>query len=101
MLINFKDSGDVLNASFNNDIHFETSRLLEEELSKLESLHDYNKVVIDFSNVRFVDSSGISLLLKWIYPMSGHAQVELVHVSEPVQNIFKICKLDQFANIIS
>lgn len=101
MLINFKDAGDVLNASFNNDIHFETSRQLEEELSKFSAANDFNKVVIDFTNVRFVDSSGISLLLKWIYPMSNHAKVELVHVSEPVQNIFKICKLDQFANINS
>lgn len=95
------DSGDVLKASFNNDIHFETSRQLEDELSKFEKTDDFNKVVIDFSNVRFVDSSGISLLLKWIYPMSNHAKVELVHVSEPVKNIFKICKLDQFANINS
>lgn len=99
MLINFVDNGDVLNASFNNDIHFETSRLLEEELSKFETKSKYKKVVIDFSNVRFVDSSGISLLLKWIHPMSTHARIELVHVSEPVQNIFKICKLDQFAQI--
>lgn len=101
MLIDFMDSGDVLKASFNNDIHFETSRQLEDELSKFEKTDDFNKVVIDFSNVRFVDSSGISLLLKWIYPMSNHAKVELVHVSEPVKNIFKICKLDQFANINS
>lgn len=101
MLIDFMDSGDVLKASFNNDIHFETSLQLEDELSKFEKTDDFNKVVIDFSNVRFVDSSGISLLLKWIYPMSNHAKVELVHVSEPVKNIFKICKLDQFANINS
>jgi len=95
------NSGDVLEASFMNDIHFETSRQLEEELSNFSPAKEYNKIVIDFSNVRFVDSSGISLLLKWIYPMSSHAKVELVHVSEPVQNIFKICKLDQFAQISS
>lgn len=95
------NSGDVLNASFNNDIHFETSHQLEEELSNFDPSDDFDKVVIDFSKVRFVDSSGISLLLKWIYPMSNHARVELVHVSEPVQNIFRICKLDQFASISS
>lgn len=99
MLVNFEGAGDVLNASFNHDIHFETSHLFEEELAKLESTEEYRKVVLDFKNVRFVDSSGISLLLKWIHMMSSHAQVDLIHVSEPVQNIFKICKLDQFANI--
>lgn len=99
MLVDFSSTGEVLNASFNNDIHFETTRHLEEELANFQGTNEYRKVIVDFSNVRFVDSSGISLLLKWIHTMSGHAEVDLVHVSEPVQNIFKICKLDQFANI--
>ncbi|HHY73060.1 MAG TPA: STAS domain-containing protein [Bacillus bacterium] len=101
MLINFMNAGDVLNIAFTNDIHFESSHQLEEELFAYQGLDDYKWVVIDFSKVGFVDSTGISLLLKWIYPMSQHAKVELIHVSEPVQNIFKICKLDQFAQIHS
>ena len=101
MLIDFIENGKVLHARFKNDIHFETSHLLQEELSKFQLSNEFTKVVIDFSKVRFVDSSGIGLLLKWIHPMSNLVSVELIHVSEPVQNIFRICKLDEFADIVS
>lgn len=98
MFVDFQNHGEVLRASFTDDIHFESSHLLEEELAGLQPEY-YKKVIIDFSKVRFIDSSGISLLLKWIYPMTDYAEVEIVHVSEPVRNILKICKLDQFARI--
>ncbi|MFE8703017.1 STAS domain-containing protein [Cytobacillus sp. FJAT-54145] len=101
MLIDILGKDDVLCASFYSDLHFETSRQIEEELAKFQLPNEIKKVIIDFSRVRFVDSSGISLLLKWIHPMTTKASVELVHVSEPVHNILKICKIDQFAAIKS
>ncbi|MDZ5474591.1 STAS domain-containing protein [Bacillus sp. 31A1R] len=99
MLINFLIKGEILHASFHSDLHFETSHQLETELTDFNLKDHVRKVTIDFSKVRFVDSSGISLLLKWIHPMTRKVEVELIHVSEPVQNILKICKLDQFATI--
>ncbi|UII56206.1 STAS domain-containing protein [Cytobacillus spongiae] len=99
MNIEMLQEQEVMRAIFKTDIHFETSHQLNLELSDFQLPENTKKVEIDFKNVRFVDSSGISLLLKWIHPMYNQVEIDLVHVSDPVHNIFKICKLDQFAKI--
>lgn len=99
MFVSFAENGTELEVTFNHDINFETSHQLELELGQYKVLPAIQNVVIDFSKVRFIDSSGISLLLKWIHPMKNNVGVEIINASAPVQNILRICKLDQFAKI--
>jgi anti-sigma B factor antagonist len=96
-MIRFEENNEMIVVSFQQDLNFETTRLMEEQLQR----HQYNtkELQIDFSAVRFIDSSGVSLLIKWLYPLKEKMHISIVGASLPVKNILSICKLDKFVQV--
>jgi anti-sigma B factor antagonist len=81
------------------DINFETSRKLELEIQAYEISKDVKELEIDLSCVRFIDSTGVSILIKWLHPLTKTIEVSLVGASAPIKNILHICKIDQFVQV--
>ncbi len=83
--------------SFEVDLNFETSRRLEEKLFSVDI--SSSNLEVDFSKVHFIDSTGVSLLIKWLYPSKDKYKVTITGASEQVKNVLAICKIDQFIQV--
>lgn len=74
-------------------INTESAPILAEELAKRE----YNKedLVIDFSNVHYISSSGLRVLLMEQKKMKDNNNVVLMDVNDIVKEIFSITGFDE------
>lgn len=62
-----------------------------EDLSKvLEETVDGRPVVLDFSGVSFMDSSGLRVLLEAAQKRNGDGSLVIVHPASQVQRVFEI-----------
>ncbi|WP_096200866.1 STAS domain-containing protein [Bacillus sp. FJAT-45350] len=82
------------------DINFETARELEITIMEQDFEVKAKEIEIDLSDVRFIDSTGVSLLIKWLHPLSKESEIIISNASEPIKNILKICKIDQFVTVL-
>jgi anti-anti-sigma factor len=77
---------------FNGDLDFDASELMEEEITPL--LQDKAHTVLDFSNVSFVDSSGIGLLISFVTHMRDRGnKVEIIRLNPDVKQVFIMLQL--------
>lgn len=63
---------------------------------------DNNNVLLDFSNVQFIDSSGIGAIitiLKAVNEMNG--KVKIYNPKEDVRKVLNMVRLDQIIDIVS
>lgn len=81
------------------DINFETARDLEYEVKNFEIPEKVTFVKLDLSNVRFIDSTGVSLMIKWLFPLSKQYKISINGASEPLKNILRISKIDQIITV--
>lgn len=81
------------------DINFETVRDLEIQVKNFELPEEIASIKLDLSAVRFIDSTGVSLMIKWLFPLSKQYPVSIDGASEPLRNIFRISKIDQFVTV--
>ncbi|MBM7647903.1 anti-anti-sigma factor [Bacillus ectoiniformans] len=85
--------------TFHTDLNFETCRSLEKTIKDLsKAIESAQRVVLNLSEVEFIDSTGISLLIKWLYPYKDK-NLSAEGVSENIVTLFEICKMDQFLKI--
>jgi anti-anti-sigma factor len=76
------------------DMDIDATEIIEEEMTPL--LMDYADIELDFSNVPFVDSSGIGLLITLINQLKGHnIRVRIIHLQEDVMHVFSLLQLPE------
>lgn len=92
-------SQDIYTIDILYDVHHGNSNLLEGQLASFKVPPHVNKLRIDLSHVNFIDSTGISFLVRWLYPLSSQLSIEFKGTKEPVKRILAICKIDQFVRI--
>ncbi len=71
----------------------EYDRFLEQELGK----HSYKTLLIDLSDLEFIDSMGMGRLIilkKKI--IKDEKLIKIIHVSDDIKSIFKIAELSQY-----
>ena len=56
-------------------------------------------IVLDLSNVEFVDSSGLNAILSSRNALGGEGELVLCGLQKPVASIFRLTKLDQVFSI--
>ena len=94
----------------NRTLLFEiTEELDHHEAEKLRKRTDYEiqrlmpkKVIFDFTNVKFMDSAGIGLIIgryKQIKSIGG--KMELINVNEKIKKIFEMSGILKIINIVS
>ncbi|MFJ7832505.1 STAS domain-containing protein [Peribacillus sp. NPDC097206] len=91
---------NTFNVHILSDIHYENSSYLERLLNTFQVPDNIDRLQIDLSKVKFIDSTGISFLVKWLYPLSANLEIEMTGATKPVKKILSICKIEQFVLLV-
>ena len=64
-----------------------------------DSLDDINELVLDFSEITYIASIGLRVLLELYQQMSKQGSIKLINVQEPVLNVLKMTGFNKFLSI--
>ena len=85
--------------SITGDIDLETSPQLREFL-KPKSSKKTTLLVLDFSGVSYIDSSGLATLIEYFQAVQGFkGKLALASLSPRVKNVFEIVRLEQIFSL--
>jgi anti-anti-sigma factor len=88
----------VTQAVFIGDMDIEATETIEEQITP--ELLKHRNINIDFSEVPFVDSSGIGLLITMIQQLKDAGiRVVITHLNPDVQEIFSLLQLPEIIGI--
>lgn len=101
MVVKDKMLGDVVVLSVDGEINFNSSPDFRKAFLKvLDS--KAKKVVINLSNVAYVDSSGLATLVEALQKIKGGGgRLRLTNLSAKVKSLFEITKLEKLFEIFS
>jgi anti-anti-sigma factor len=75
------------------DLDLATAPILEAQVTELREA-GFGRIVVDLRGLRFIDSSGLHLLVRCDQEVRRHgAALELIRGSAPVQRVFEITGL--------
>lgn len=99
MEISERTEGDVPVVAINGDIDLESSPKLREFL-KPKATQKTKKLVLDFSGVNYIDSSGLATLIEYFQStQSFGGKMALASLSPRVKNVFEIVRLEQIFSL--
>ena len=96
--INKEVAGEMLTVHIKGDLNVKTSPILEDELAK--SISGVKKLVLDFTDVEYISSAGLRVLLameKTMRRQSG--KMKLLHVNPAVKEIIRLAGFLQVMHI--
>ncbi len=96
MTINKQVNGDTLTIAVEGRLDTMTAPELEAELNA--SLPSVNSLTLDFSNLAYISSAGLRVLLSAHKAMSSKGGMKITHVNEIVQEVFEVTG---FADILT
>lgn len=85
---------DVLTAALDGDIDHHTAKLIRERIDEAASMNKPKKMELDFNQVRFMDSSGIGLMMgryKLMKSMGG--KLKVINVPKRLERMVKLSGL--------
>lgn len=99
MVVKDRKVGDVVVLSVDGEINFNSSPDFRKAFLKvLDS--KAKKVVINLSNVAYVDSSGLATLVEALQKIKGASgKLRLTNLSAKVKSLFEITKLEKLFEI--
>ena len=86
--INKEQSGESLKVVLEGRLDTMTSPQLEEELKT--SLEGITDLTFDFDKLEYISSAGLRVLLSAQKTMNKQGSMKIVHVSEPVMDVFDV-----------
>ena len=85
--------------SITGDIDLETSPQLRDYL-KPKSTKKTPLLLLDFSGVNYIDSSGLATLIEYFQSVQNfHGKLALASLSPRVKNVFEIVRLEQIFSL--
>jgi len=100
MEVRTEQSGQVSVVAVNGDVDLSSSRSLQAELREVIS-GGPNRLIVDLSGVPYMDSSGVATLVEAMQlSRKKGTQLVLCSMSEKVQSIFEIARLDKVFTIV-
>lgn len=101
MVVKDKMLGDVVILAVDGEINFNSSPDFRKSFLKvLDS--KAKKVVINLSNVAYVDSSGLATLVEALQKIKGNGgRLRLTNLSAKVKSLFEITKLEKLFEIFA
>lgn len=88
MVCTYEKEGRVMNVSFDGDIDHHSCEIMKKELDYQIQRNAPQKLIFDFKNVKFMDSSGIGLIIgryKYLIRIGGIA--EIINVNKEINRI--------------
>jgi anti-sigma B factor antagonist len=99
MQITERTEGEIPVVSITGDIDLETSPKLREFLKPLSSKKT-PLLLLDFSSVNYIDSSGLATLIEYFQAVqSFKGKLALASLSPRVKNVFEIVRLEQIFSL--
>jgi len=93
-----KDAGnDTMLVSVEGSIDTVTAPELSEAL--LESCASLKELIIDFTNVDYISSAGLRVMLLLDKKISGNGQLTLRNLNDEVRDVFEMTGFDALLNI--
>lgn len=90
--VKLNPNGEYLEVSLIGDLDIDSTELVEDEL--LPEMGKYKRINLIFSDVPFVDSSGMGLLLNLVQSLAEkEKQVTISNVREDVMEVFDLLQL--------
>ena len=97
MTINKKVNGTSLEVALSGRIDTVTAPELEAELSA--SLDGIEHLVVDFSEISYISSAGLRVMLSAQKRMNAQGEMKVTNVSESVMEIFEVTGFNEILNI--
>lgn len=92
---------DVFICAIEGEIDINTSPLLRKTFDKIIKGNE-KKVLVDFSGVSYIDSSGLATLIEMFQRLQKiGGKIRFSNMTEKVKNIFEITKIDKLFAIFS
>ena len=88
MTLNKKQNGTALEIALEGRLDTVTAPELEAELKK--SLDGVDSLTLDFTNLAYISSAGLRVLLSAHKQMSAKGGMKVTHVNEIVQEVFEV-----------
>ncbi len=99
MVVKDKKVGDVVVLSVEGEINFNSSPDFRKSFLKVLDSKE-QKVIINLSNVAYVDSSGLATLVEALQKIKGAGgRLKLTNLSAKVKSLFEITKLEKLFEI--
>lgn len=97
MTLNKKLDGSVLTISVEGRLDTTTAPELEKELKT--SLDGVTELIMDFSDLSYISSAGLRVLLSAQKTMSKQGSMKVTHVNEMVMEVFEVTGFVDILNI--
>lgn len=97
MKINKKYNGDELTMTVEGRIDTITSQILDKQIN--DELGKFTSFTIDFSDVEYISSAGLRVLISAQKKLDGDASMRIVNVSDVVNEIFTMSGFDKILKI--
>lgn len=101
MKINSKLYNNILYVSFNGELDEYNAKQAKETLDDMFEGNDFNQIVIDLSELEFMDSTGIGMLIGRYKKMKGeNKNIYICNPSKHIDRIFKMTGLYEIMPLI-
>lgn len=97
MKINKKCNGDELTMAVEGRIDTITSQILDKQIN--DELGKFTSLTIDFSDVEYISSAGLRVLISAQKKLDGDASMRIVNVGDVVNEIFTMSGFDKILKI--
>ena len=97
MKVNKKYNGDELTMAVEGRIDTITSQILDKQIN--DELGKLTSLTIDFSDVEYISSAGLRVLISAQKKLDGDASMRIVNVSDVVNEIFTMSGFDKILKI--
>lgn len=99
MHINFEEKQGIFIFRINGIVDINTSPEFKKAFDHFIN-EDHNKIVIDLTDVGYIDSSGLATLVEIFKKLrNAGGKFKLVGLSEKIKGLFEITKLDKLFDI--
>ena len=95
-----KTEDNVLVVSASGKIDIDTAVEYGTKVTDAIDDNDIKDVVLDFSEITYISSMGLRIILELHQKMNNFGSMKIINVDEQVLNIFKMTGFTKFLNIV-
>ena len=101
MIVEFKKEDKVLIFKLTEDVDQHTSEKIRRKMDNEIKRYIPRKVIFDFSNITFMDSAGIGMVLgRYKLAQMLDGELEIINVNKTMKKIFDMSGVSRIINII-
>ena len=98
--MNIKSTGEVLTVYLEGEIDHHSAKSIREEIDTAVEFNMPSLLILDFSGVTFMDSSGIGLVMgRFKTLQKSGAKLNLSNLPPNIYKVMKLAGIDRLANI--